>query len=102
MKIRIRQLGGRLTKPQRVNVEHRLLQALGRFGQRIDRVSVRFSAAEGIPGSVRCQLEVTVDAEVLRVEEFDINILLALEHAAARAARSVARAIARRYWLSEQ
>jgi ribosome-associated translation inhibitor RaiA len=101
MKIQIRGPGGRLTKPQRVNVEHRLLQALGRFSQRIDRVIVRFSAAEGIPGFMRCQLEVTVDVEVLRVEDSDINIFLALEHAAARAARSVGRAIERRYWSSD-
>jgi hypothetical protein len=100
MKIQIRQAGGPLTKAQRVNLERRLLQALGRFGEQIDRVSVRFSAAEGIPGLVRCQLEVTLDFEVLRVEDSDTNILLALEHAAARAARSVARVIERRYWSS--
>ena len=93
MTIQIRARGLKLTKAQRTRLERRLSLAFARFGRRIDRVIVRLSDAEDPPGYRRCQLEVSFDAETVRAEHSDLDIFLALEHAAARAARSVSRAI---------
>jgi hypothetical protein len=101
MKIQIRRSGGRLTKIERAQLKSRLDFALARFGERIDLVIVRLSADVAVPRYVRCQLEVNVDVEVVIVEHTDIDISLAVEHAATRAARSVARAIERRSWAAE-
>jgi len=98
MKIQLRRQGGALTKTQRAKLEHQLELVLARFGPRIGRVIVRFSAAVGVPGYIRCRLDVSLDAELVAVEHTDINLFLALEHASARAARSVGRAIERRTW----
>jgi ribosome-associated translation inhibitor RaiA len=93
MTIQIRARGLKLTKAQRTRLERRLAFVFARFGRRIDRVIVRLSDAEDPPGYWRCQLGVVFDAETVRAEQSDIDIFLALEHAAGRAARSVSRAI---------
>ena len=98
MKIQIRPKGLKLTKIQRLNLENRLGFVLARFRQRLGLVTVRLSEAAGVPGYKRCELEIAVNAEVVTVEHSDINIFLALEHAAARAARSVSRAIEKESW----
>jgi hypothetical protein len=41
----------------------------------------------------RCELEVRIKPRVMKVEHSGTDVLLALEHAARRAARSVSRAI---------
>jgi hypothetical protein len=97
MKIQIRQRGLKITKTQRSKLEARIGFVLARFGQRIDRVIVRFSDADGVPGYKRCQLEVGVN-QLVSVEHSDIDIFLALEHAATRASRSVGRAIEKQAW----
>src|SRR6186997_635508 len=98
MKIHIRHPGLKLSKTQRARVQSRLDFLLARFGPRIALVTVRLSDAQGIPGYKRCQLEVNIDATVVTAEHSDINIFLAVEHAATRAARSVGRAIETRFW----
>ncbi len=57
MKIQIRGRNIGVTKVVRTRVERRLGFALGRFGERIDRVLLRFSDANGERGDVdkRCQ-----------------------------------------------
>ena len=98
MKIVIRPVGIKLTKVQRETLETRLDFVLARFRERIGRVTMRLSDAEGVPGYKRCQLEVAVAKELVSAEHSDINVTLALEHAATRAARSVSRAIEKAAW----
>jgi hypothetical protein len=100
VKIVFRAGGVKLTKVQRGSLETRLGFVLARFDQRIKRVTIRMSEAEGVPGYKRCQLEIGVDDELVTAEHSDINITLALEHAATRAARSVSRAIEKASWLA--
>jgi len=102
MKIQIRRSGGRLTKIERTKLKSRLDFVLARFGERIDLVIVRLSADVGLPRYVRCELQVSVDEERVLVEHTDIDVFLAVEHAAARVARSVARAIEKRSWSVER
>lgn len=77
--------------------------ALARFGNRIARVSLRFSDASGSEGSgdKRCQIVVGMRPRSLRVDHTDSDLLVALDHAANRAARSVARAVQRESWWEE-
>jgi len=98
MKIQIRRQGRTLTKLQRGRLEAQLGLVLARFDKRVGRVLVQLSDAQGVPGYVRCQLEVHVDAELVNVEHSDINMFVALEHASSRAARSVGRAIEKQSW----
>lgn len=99
MKIVIRPEGLKLSKLQRAQLQTRLELLLSRFAPRIPLVTARLSNARGIPGYKRCQLEVGVDAELVSTEHSDINVFLALEHAATRAARSVGRAIEKQSWM---
>lgn len=103
MKIQIRGPGLKLTKTQRADVERRLHFALARFGKRIGRVTLRFSDANSLSGGVekRCQIDVGMRPTSVRVEHTDIDLLVALEHAAHRAARSVARALDGEHWWEE-
>lgn len=98
MKILLRQRGVTLTEGQRGSLRDRLALTFGRFGDRIDRVVVRLSVADGAPGFTRCQLDVAVTAALVSVEDSDQDPLLACEHSSTRAARTVARAIEQGIW----
>ncbi len=101
MKIQIRGRNVELTKVLRARVERRLRFALGRFGERIGRVSLRFSDTNSHRGGVdkRCQIDVGLRPRSVRVEDTDADLIVALGHAADRASRSVARALEReREW----
>ena len=98
MKIIIRSHGAKLTKTQRTAVTRQLALVLVRFGERIDRVIVRLSNSDGIPGHKRCQIEVGVRARPVSAEHSDVSISQAVEHAASRAARSVSRVIENESW----
>src|SRR5712664_1226492 len=101
MKIQIRGRNIAVTKVVRTRVERRLGFALSRFGERIGRVLLRFSDTNGHRGSAakRCQMDVDLRPRSVRVEHTDADIILALDHAAHRASRSVARALEReRRW----
>jgi ribosomal subunit interface protein len=97
MKIHIRGRNVELTEVLRTRVERRLGFALGRFGERIDRVLLRFSDTDGHRGEVdkRCQIEVGLRSKSVTVEHTDADLLVALDRAADRASRSVARALER-------
>jgi putative sigma-54 modulation protein len=97
MKIQIRGRNIAVTKVVRTRMERRLGFALGRFGERIDRVLLRFSDANGDRGDVdkRCQIDVGLRPRSVRVEHTDADLFVALDHAADRASRSVARALER-------
>jgi ribosome-associated translation inhibitor RaiA len=92
MKIQIRPRGMTLTKQQYVRLERDLDMALAHFGERIDRVIVAIAHAE-VAGFKVCTIEVRIKPQIVKVEHSDTDVLVAADHAARRAARSVSRAI---------
>ncbi|HEY3353070.1 MAG TPA: HPF/RaiA family ribosome-associated protein [Polyangia bacterium] len=79
-------------------VERRLRFALGRFGHWIRGVIVRLVDLNGPKGGVdkRCRVEVRGGSRrAIVVESTDASVLAAVDDAAARAARSVGRAMER-------
>jgi len=100
MKLQIDVRDMKLTKLQRAKVERRLLLILGRYGERIDRLKVRLAGPRG-DRYAQLAIEVRMKPRLVRAEHADADIFIALEHAAQRAARSVARAIAREGWWDE-
>ena len=96
MKIQIPKCDVDVTDVLRVHVERRLGLALARFADRIGRVIVRFSYADGDAsgGHKRCQIEVGLRPRRLDVSRTPTSILFAaVNHATDRASRSVARAL---------
>ena len=99
MKINIRGGNIELTEVLRTRVERRLGFALGRFGERIGRVLLRFSDTNGDDVDKRCQIDVGLRPRSVRVEHTDADLFVALDRASDRASRSVARALEReREW----
>ena len=99
MKIHIRGRNVELTEVLRTRVERRLGFALGRFGERIGRVLLRFSDTNSDDVDKRCQIVVGLRPRSVRVEHTDADLFVALDRAADRASRSVARALEReRAW----
>lgn len=98
MRTRISSHGLKLTGPQRHKLDLQISRTLGRFGDRIDRVVVRLTNAEGIPGYKHCHIEVGIRLKFVSAEHSDINIFQAVEHATTRVARSVSRAIETEPW----
>jgi putative sigma-54 modulation protein len=97
MKIEIRRRG-KLPDHLRAYVERRVHFALGRFGHRIQRVTVRIPDVNGPRGGVDQQCRVIADLGSLgrlTVEWVDNSLTAAVDHAADRIARSVARTIER-------
>jgi putative sigma-54 modulation protein len=96
-KIEIQQRNIEITDVLRTHVQDRLGLALGRFGDRIGRVIVRFSQADGhtADADTRCQIEVSLRPWSVDVEDTDVDLFAAVNHAADRASRSVARALER-------
>ena len=99
MKIHIRKRNVEVTKILRAHVESRLGLALGRFGERIGRVIVRFSDTDGNRSALdkRCQIDVGLRPRSVRVEDMDIDLFVAVDHATDRVSRSVARALEREH-----
>jgi putative sigma-54 modulation protein len=101
MKIHIRKRNVEVTKILRAHVESRLGLALGRFGERIGRVIVRFSDTDGHRSGLdkRCQIDVGLRPRSVRVEDMDVDLFVAVDNATDRVSRSVARALEReREW----
>jgi len=101
MKIQIRGRNVDVTEILRARAERRLGFALSRFGERIDRVLLRFSDTAGLSGDVdkRCQIDVGLTPKSVQVEHIDADMFVALDRAADRASRAVARALDReRQW----
>ena len=100
MNIQIRERNVDVSEVLRSHVVRRLGFALSRFGERIGRVTVRFSDG-GNGGGVdkRCQINVGLRPKSVRVEDTDIDLFVAVDNAANRVSRSVARALEReRAW----
>jgi putative sigma-54 modulation protein len=99
VKIQIRERNVEVPAGLRQHVEQRLNFALARFGQRIARVIVRFSdgdAGDGETGhNLRCQIHVGLRSRSARVEDTDNDLFVAVDRAAERVSRSVARVLER-------
>ena len=97
MKIQIRCRNTVITEALRTRVERRLGFALSRFGERIGRVLLQFSDSNGHSGDVdkRCQIDVGLTPKGVQVEHIDADMFVALDRAADRASRAVARALDR-------
>ena len=98
MKIQIPECEVDVTDVLRVHIERRLGLALARFADQIGRVTVRFSngAGEADGAHKRCRIEVGLRPRRLNVEDTDVDLFAAVNHATDRASRSVARALERR------
>lgn len=98
MQILVRGRNVEVTKELRAQVENRVGTALGRFGDRIGGVVVRFTDTDGPTGDLdrtRCEIQVTLRPRSLRVEGTDRDPVTVLEEVSTRASRSIARAIER-------
>jgi ribosome hibernation promoting factor len=95
MKVQIRKRNVEVTDVLRAHVERRLGFALGRFGDRVARVVVRFSQTDGPApaGSTRCEIEVGLRPKTVKVEDADVDRFAAVDHAVRRASSSVGRAL---------
>ncbi len=93
MRVDIRQRDVPVTEVLRAHVERRLGLALGRFGDRIGRVTVRLSDASDRAGDqvMRCQIDVSLRPRNVRAGDTDADLFAAVDHASDRVARSVAR-----------
>ena len=102
MQIQIRERNVELPEGLRAHVERRLGFALGRLGERISRVIVRFSDTNGHRGGAdkRCQIDVHLrPSGNVRVGDTDADIYAASDRAADHASRAVARLLHRqREW----
>ena len=99
MQIDIRARKIEVDEALRAHVDRRLRFALGRFGERIAKVTVRFEDANGARGGVdkQCQIDVALrpSGNVL-VEDLDADLRAVVDRAADRAARAVQRDLQRR------
>jgi ribosomal subunit interface protein len=90
-----------VTTGLREYIDRRLYFALGRFGSKIDHVSVRVGDVNGPRGGVdkRCQIVVKLRASgssSIAVDDNDEDLYAAVARASHRAGRTVARAIERK------
>lgn len=92
MNIHIRNSSVAVTESLRAHVERRLGLALGRFGAEIGRVVVSFADTDGTEGAATKMCHVTLALpRSLHITEADADVFAAVDRAADRAARSVAR-----------
>jgi ribosomal subunit interface protein len=104
MRIVLRARDVMVTPLLRAHVGRRLGLALGRFGERIDKVTVQLMmiAPPGRGVAVkRCRIDVGLRPRPVVVEDADTNLLVALDRATDRIARSVARALEREQALEQ-
>jgi ribosomal subunit interface protein len=98
MRIDIRASKPPLSAPLRAHAERRLGFTLGRFAPRIARVVVRFSSAGA---DTRCQIDVSLRPRSLPAEDLHADAFAAVDNAASRVARLIARMIERERDLGE-
>jgi ribosomal subunit interface protein len=99
MRIHVRCRGFELTHALRTHAERRLLFAVGRFGRRVQSVMLRMDDVNGPRGGAdkRCQIVARLAPwGDVRVEELDGDLHGAIDRAADRLDRAVARGIERR------
>ena len=99
MQIDIQSQGFALTDALREYAERRLRFALARVGDRIRRVRVRLADVNGPRGGIdkACSIQVTLNGlAAVMTEDTEADLYLAIDRAADRTGRSVARRVARR------
>jgi putative sigma-54 modulation protein len=103
MQILLRARNVKVTQLLRAHVGERLGLALGRFAERIDKVTVHLMNAP--PGrrsaEKRCRIAVGLRPRPISVEDADVDLLVALDRATERISRSVARALERQQALDQ-
>jgi ribosomal subunit interface protein len=92
MRIAIRNSNVKLTELLRAHVRNRVGLALGRFGDRIGHVIVKF---KDLGADKHCQIDVGVRPRLVRVDDRDVDMFVAVDNASGRIARSVGRALDR-------
>jgi putative sigma-54 modulation protein len=92
MRIQIRGPKSDVSQRLRGHVERRIGLALGRFAPRIGRVLVQFSP---VGTERRCHIEVSLSAQSVLAEDVHADPFAALDNAATRLSRFIARAIER-------
>lgn len=105
MNIDIKTLGFGLTRGLREHVIHRLATGLGRFEARLRQVVVRLSDLNGPRGGVdkHCQLLVRIDgASPIVVRDTEEDLYVAVDRAAERAGRTLARQVQRSHRISDR
>jgi ribosomal subunit interface protein len=98
MELSIRGMNFDLTDAILGHVQRRLDGALSFYAPRLRGVTVRISDVNGPRGGVdkRCHLEVAGDIGSLQVEEVDADLYRAVDRAAARLRKQLARGYGRR------
>ncbi len=104
MRIDVRLKDPSLSQDVKDHAIRRLQFALGRFGERIREVRVRLSDVNGTRGGVdkECRIDVRGERSLsVLVDDVDSDIRVAINRAADRAGRSIARALERlrRGWM---
>jgi ribosome-associated translation inhibitor RaiA len=84
-----------LAQAEKAKAQLQVELALGRFGEEVQTVVLRFSkgAQGGGQETQRCQFIVDIKPRRIRVEHTDADLTIAMERAADKAARSIARAL---------
>jgi len=103
MKLDIRGRQMQVTPAMRRHTERRLRFALGRFGTRLDRVTVRLFDVNGPRGGTDkwCRISVGLPATAtVVVEDGDSDLYAAIDRAAERVGRMVGRRVQRRRTLA--
>jgi ribosomal subunit interface protein len=97
VKIRIQSRDVELTERLRLHVGRRLGLSLGRFGERIDKVSVHFTRTDAPSGGSEshCRIDVDLNPRHLRADDADPDLFAAVDGATDRVSRSVARVLER-------
>lgn len=90
MKIRIRGRKVAISDRLRAHVERKVGLALARFGDRVTVVSVSFSP-DKVEETHLCRIDVRIRPPTFQVEDASSDLFAAADHAALRAARSLAR-----------
>jgi len=97
IKVQIRTTTVEVSEVLRAHVERRLGLALARFADRVGRVIVRFSHADGERkvSYKCCEIQVGLRPMRVQVEDTDRDLFAAVNHATDRVSRSVARVLGR-------
>jgi ribosomal subunit interface protein len=90
MKIQIRSRDIEVSEILRTHVERRLGLALGRFAERIGRVTVRLSDAGQLQSATRCHIEVGLrPSGSVWAEDTNADLIAGVDNATDRVSRSV-------------
>ena len=98
MQIDVQALGFELTPALRTHTERRLHFALGRSNSQVSRLWVRLSDLNGPRGGEdkRCHVRITlIGAPEVVIEDTEADLYVAIDRAADRAGRTVARRLER-------